>query len=101
MEYNKYENILPHDFRDSHAFAYTAYITSSNLSSTSQNYYLIALRALLSYFGAEDVISLVPQKISLNNSYKTPKSSKIISLDEIERFWTPPMSPAQMAYATK
>jgi site-specific recombinase XerD len=53
------------------------------LSKGTQNYYLIALRALLGYFVAKDILSLPPDKIALAKADRGLKSIKFLTLDQI------------------
>jgi len=60
------------------------------LKKISQNYYLIALRALLSYFTAKDIISLPSDKITLPKALEREKTLKFLNLDQIERLLLTP-----------
>lgn len=55
------------------------------LARLTQNYYLIALRALLSYFVAKDIISLPPEKVTLPKDAKNEKTIKFLNLDQIQK----------------
>ena len=60
------------------------------LKKVSQNYYLIALRALLSYFSAKDVISLPADKVSLPKDARSDKTVKFLNLEQIEKLLLAP-----------
>jgi len=83
--------LLPHQFTTEYAQAYKVYLSRYTdekghpLKKVTQNYYLIALRALLSYFTAKDVISLLPPKISLLRGLKAEKGPNYLNLDQIEK----------------
>lgn len=51
----------------------------------SQNYYLIALRAFLSYFSAKDIVLLPAGKIALPKTNKSEKSVKFLNLKQAEK----------------
>ena len=60
------------------------------MKKTTQSYYLIALRALLSYFSAKDVLSLPADKIALPKADKREKSLKFLNLEQIEKLLLAP-----------
>jgi len=60
------------------------------LKKVTQNYYLIALRAFLSYFTAKDIVSLPADKIALPRASKAEKTVKFLNLDQIERLLLAP-----------
>ena len=62
LDQSKNSSILPHQLTSDHIWAYRLYLsrtpspaTGKLLSKGTQNYYLIALRALLGYFVAKDI----------------------------------------------
>lgn len=56
------------------------------IKKTTQNYYLIALRALLSYFSAKDIDCLPADKIGLPKVEKTEKDwSRYLNSGSIEK----------------
>jgi len=61
-----------------------------SLKPITQNYYLIALRALLSYFSAKDVLSLPSDKITLLGGLKTEKTVKFLNLEQVEKLLLAP-----------
>ncbi len=68
---NNKENIRPHELTAEDIWDYRLFLSRNvtyrgkPLKKISQNYYLIALRALLSYFTVKDIVSLPVNKISL------------------------------------
>ncbi len=83
-------SILPHQLTSDHVWTYRLYLsrtpssaTGKLLSKGTQNYYLIALRALLGYFVAKDIQSLPPDKIALAKADRGLKSIKFLSLEQI------------------
>jgi len=82
--------LLPHQLTSDHIWTYRLYLsrtpspsTGKLLSKGTQNYYLIALRALLGYFVAKDYVCLPPDKIALGKADKSAKTVKFLSLDQI------------------
>ena len=70
--------LVPHDLTKELVWDYRLFLsrkaisrqTKQTLSKKTQNYYLIALRALLSYFAEKDILSLPPEKIQLAKQTK-------------------------------
>jgi site-specific recombinase XerD len=60
------------------------------LRKVTQNYYLIALRALLGYFVARDVVSLPTGKITLPRDTRAEKTVKFLNLEQIEKLLLAP-----------
>ncbi|MSU60615.1 MAG: hypothetical protein EXS52_01720 [Candidatus Staskawiczbacteria bacterium] len=82
--------LLPHQLTSDHVWAYRLYLsrtpspaTGKLLSKGTQNYYLVALRALLGYFVAKDVLSLPPDKIALSRADKSKQTVKFLTLEQI------------------
>ncbi|MEA3292929.1 MAG: tyrosine-type recombinase/integrase [Patescibacteria group bacterium] len=92
------ENIKPHELTSDDIWKYRLYLsrnisnTGKTLKKVSQNYYLIALRALLSYFSAKDTISLPSDKIKLPRSAKKEKTIKFLNLEQVEKLLLAPSS---------
>lgn len=66
------ENLLPHELTAEHIWDYRLYLArtyksprGTHLSKKSQNYYLIALRALLAFLAERDIETLPSSKIKL------------------------------------
>ncbi|MFA6190080.1 MAG: tyrosine-type recombinase/integrase [Candidatus Staskawiczbacteria bacterium] len=90
LDTSKNSSILPHQLTSEHIWAYRLYLsrtpspaTGKLLSKGTQNYYLIALRALLGYFVAKDIVSLPPDKIALAKADRGLKSIKFLTLEQI------------------
>lgn len=88
------EGLLPHQLTSEHIWEYRLFLSrnatlkGAPLSKSTQNYYLIALRALLGYFVAKDILSLPPDKITLPKANKSEKTIKFLTLEQIERLLT-------------
>ncbi|MFA5355115.1 MAG: tyrosine-type recombinase/integrase [Candidatus Paceibacterota bacterium] len=89
-------NLLPHELDADTVWAYRLYLSrfqdpqGHTLKKVTQNYYLIALRALLSYFTAKDIVSLPADKIKLPKDAKNEKTVKFLSLDQVEKLLLAP-----------
>jgi len=92
----KKDQILPHELTSDDIWAYRVYLSRFNdlqghlLSKATQNYYLIALRSLLGYFTAKDIISLPADKITLPRDVKKEKTVKFLNLDQVEKLLLAP-----------
>ena len=96
LKINKLDNLKPHQLTSEHIWSYRLYLSryidkkGLSLKRTTQSYYLIALRALLSYFSAKDIISLPSDKITLPKSDKREKTLKFLNLEQIEKLLIAP-----------
>jgi site-specific recombinase XerD len=91
LKSTKKDQILPHELTSDDIWAYRVYLSRFNdlqgqlLSKATQNYYLIALRALLGYFTVKDILSLPADKITLPRDVKKEKTVKFLNLDQVEK----------------
>ncbi|NMB47788.1 tyrosine-type recombinase/integrase, partial [Patescibacteria group bacterium] len=92
LKIKKKGNLLPHELSPDDVWNYRLYLARSSkpLSKLTQNYYLIALRSLLSYFADKNIQSIPADKIKLPKDPKKEKSIKFLSLDQIEALLTAP-----------
>ena len=96
MKKAKKETLLPHELTADDIWAYRLYLSrytgekGHSLKKVTQNHYLIALRALLGYFTAKDIISLPADKIVLPKDARAEKTVKFLNLDQIERLLLAP-----------
>ena len=88
--------IKPHELTNDHIYRYRLFLSRSiskkdgrELKKNTQNYYLIALRSLLSYFIAKDILSLPPDKIQLAKEKNTKKIA-FLNLEQVERLLLSP-----------
>jgi len=93
---NNLDGLLPHQLTPGHIWDYRVYLsrhsfTHNNepLKKTTQNYYLIALRAFLGYFVAKDIVSLPPDKITLSRPDKE-KTVKFLTLEQLNKLFSTP-----------
>jgi len=96
LKNTKKEALLPHELTSDDIWAYRLYLSRYTdkkgrpLKKITQNYYLIALRALLSYFAAKDIVSLPADKIALPKDARAEKTVKFLNLDQIEKLLLAP-----------
>lgn len=90
LSLSKLDTLLPHQMTSDHIWKYRLYLsrkpspsTGKMLSKSTQNYYLVALRAFLGYFVAKDILSLPPGKIALPKVDKGQKTVKFLTLEQI------------------
>jgi site-specific recombinase XerD len=98
----KKEAILPHELTSEDVWAYRLFLSrfsdkkGHSLKKISQNYYLIALRALLSYFTVKDIVSMPSDKIALPKDAKREKTVKFLSLEQVEKLLLAPETDTPM-----
>ncbi len=84
--------LLPHDLSPGHIWKYRVYLSRNSkhpLKRSTQNYYLIALRSLLSYFAERDILSLPSEKIKLAKD-KGERQVRFLTLDHLKRLFAAP-----------
>lgn len=84
------EKLKPHELTTNHIWDYRLYIARTyktpageNLSKKSQNYYLIALRALLGYLAERDIETLPSSKVKLAKQ-KSEETISFLEVNDIE-----------------
>lgn len=90
-------DIKPHELTADYIWKYRIHLSRSPisdknkkpLSKKTQNYYLIALRNILSYFADRDIQSLPIEKIKLAKD-KTDQVPKFLSLEQLEKLFLAP-----------
>ena len=97
LKYKKLKDLKPHELTSDHIWQYRLYLsrnidpkTGKSLKKSTQNYYLIALRAFLSYFSAKDIVSLPADKIALPKLKKSEKTVKFLTLEQVEKLLLAP-----------
>lgn len=96
LKKTKEEGLLPHQLTTEDVWNYRLYLSRQtdergrSLKKITQNYYLIALRALLGYFTAKDIVSLPVDKITLPKDARAEKTVKFLNLEQIERLLLAP-----------
>src|SRR3989344_8551813 len=80
LKATKKTDLRPHELSPEDIWAYRLYLSRSqskkglSLKKSTQNYYLIALRAILGYFIAKDIQCLPPDKIGLPRDARSQKT---------------------------
>jgi len=88
-------SLLPHQLTSENIWDYRVFLSRKSLhmgqplKKTTQNYYLIALRAFLSYFVSKDILSLPPEKITLSRPDKE-KTVKFLTLEQLKKLFETP-----------
>ena len=92
----KKADLKPHELTPEDIWAYRLYLSrfqdkkGHSLKKVTQNYYLIALRALLSYFVQKDIECIPPDKIALPKDAKSQKTIKFLNLEQVEKLLLAP-----------
>ena len=97
LKENKLTNLKPYELSPDHVWKYRIYLarqtrskrSSKSLRKSTQNYYLIVLRSLLSYFAERDILALPPEKIKLPHD-KADKEVRFLSLEQLDRLFSVP-----------
>lgn len=91
------ENLKPHELNNDHIWDYRLFLsrhmnpnTQKTLKKSTQNYYLIALRAFLGFFSAKDILSLPADKITLPKDGRNEKTVKFLTLEEVQKLLSAP-----------
>ena len=98
LKMTKNDGLRPHELAPDHVWQYRIFMARSPISETNkktlckktQNFYLIALRNLLTFFSDRDIQSLPADKIKLAKSDKSEQSVKFLNLDQIEKLLLTP-----------
>jgi len=102
LKMTKKEAILPHELTSEDIWAYRLFLSrfsdkkGHSLKKISQNYYLIALRALLSYFTVKDIVSIPSDKIALPKDARREKTVKFLGLEQVEKLLLAPETDTPM-----
>lgn len=89
-------NLTPHELTAEHIWNYRLYLSRKKdkqgvlNKKTTQSYYLIALRNLLTYFAERDIVSLPADKIKLPKLTDKDKAIKFLSYDQVEKLMAMP-----------
>ncbi len=96
LKTNNLENLKPHKLTPEHVRQYRLFLsrqylpkTNKFLKKSTQNYYLIALRALLNHFADRDIISLPAEKIKLAKD-KSEREVRFLNLEQLGRLFSAP-----------
>lgn len=93
----KLADLRPHQLTDDHIYGYRIALSrkssgkmKATLKKKTQNFYLIALRSLLTYFAKKNIASLPADKIELARDKET-RTITFLSLDQLQRLLTAPI----------
>lgn len=96
LKTNKLESLKPHQLTPEHIWKYKIYLSrqrlpksKKGLKRSTQNYYLIALRSLLTFFADRDILSLPPEKIKLPKR-KSERKINFLLIEQIEKLLNTP-----------
>ena len=96
LKASKKTGLKPRELSSEDIWAYRLHLSRSQakgglpLKKSTQNYYLIALRAILGYFVDKDIVSLPPGKITLPKDARAQKTVKFLTLEQIEKLLMAP-----------
>ncbi len=96
LEKQDLTELKPHELDPDHIWNYRLYLSRKTdskgryIKKTTQNYYLIALRNLVTYFATKDIISLPADKISLPKLTDKDKKIKFLNFDQVEKLMSMP-----------
>lgn len=101
LKINGLEDLKPHELTADHIWKYRASLSRglsipsshknirTSLKKSTQNYYLIALRALLMYFADRDILALPAEKIKLAKD-KGDKEVRFLTMEQLEKLFSIP-----------
>ena len=90
LEKNSLSNVSPNKLTEKHIWKYKVYLSRhKSLKRSTQNYYLIALRSLLSYLMEKGITSLPPDKIKLARE-KEDQQIRFLTKDQLKKFFDGP-----------
>lgn len=96
LKVSKLDSIKPHELSPDHIWNYRVYLsrhykpkTGKPLTKSTQNYYLIALRALLNYFAERDILSIPAEKIKLARD-KGERQVRFLTLGQLRKLFSIP-----------
>ncbi|MDP2703614.1 MAG: tyrosine-type recombinase/integrase [bacterium] len=91
-------SLKPHELTADHIWKYRIFLARQTrsrrrgkkpLEKSTQNYYLIALRSLLSYFAERDIVSLPMDKIKLVRDKGDPEV-RFLTIEQLEKLFSIP-----------
>ena len=92
LKINRLEGLLPHELTEDHIWQYRVFLskrvnkqTHQPLEKSTQNYYLIALRALFKYFADRNITSLPSEKVKLAKLRPDERAIKFLTLEQIKK----------------
>lgn len=96
LKQNNLVNLKPHELTEEHIWKYRLWLSrlinkskKTPLKKSTQNYYLISLRAFLNYFAERNILSLPAERIKLAK-IKEERSIKFLTLEQIKKLLEAP-----------
>jgi len=96
LKINNLENLKPHELTPEYVRKYRLFLSRQYLSNTkqplkksTQRYYLIALRSILTYFTDRDILSLPTEKIKLARD-KSEREVRFLTVEQLEKLFSAP-----------
>lgn len=92
---NSLSDLRPKDLAADHIWKYRLYLSrtrnqqKSFLRSSTQTYYLIALRGLLNYFAEKNIESLAAEKVKLPKERRS-RTIKFLTLEQLQKLFDAP-----------
>ncbi len=93
LKNNNLNDLKPHDLSPDIVWKYRVFLSrqclqysNKPLKKTTQNYYLIALRALLNYFAERNILSLPAEKIKLARD-KEDRQVRFLTYEQLEKLF--------------
>jgi site-specific recombinase XerD len=98
LKMTKNDGLRPHELTPDHIWQYRIHMARSPISETSkktlskktQNFYLIAIRNLLTFFADRDIESMSVDKIKLAKRDKDEQTIRFLNLDQVEKLLLSP-----------
>jgi site-specific recombinase XerD len=96
LKKEKKTDLKPHELTTDDIWQYSLFLSryrdnkDKKLKKRTQNYYLIALRALLSYFSTKGIQSIPFNQIILSKYAKEEESIKFLNLDQVNKLLSAP-----------
>lgn len=91
LKEKKISDLLPHELTKDHIWQYRLYLARvANLKKITQNYYLIALRRLLTYFSIRDILSLPMETVELPKQRDNERTIKYLTLEQVGKLISMP-----------
>jgi len=106
LKKEKLEKIKPSELTKEHIWNYKVFLSrhyktkdGKQLKRVTQNYYLIALRSLLTFFADKDIPSLPPEKIKLTRQEEKPVH--FLQLEQVEKLLNAPNTKTKVGLRNK
>src|SRR3989344_2610465 len=92
LKANNLNGLKPHELAPQHVWDYRVFLSrgfGKQLKKSTQNYYLIALRALLNYFANHNILSLPSENIKLAKD-KEDRQVRFLTLEQLQKLLDAP-----------